>query len=163
MLALPGRDHGLVTFLDARKICGLEANFKSFDDLQAIFSNANVELLKETYESVEDIDLIVGGALETFANQDTALVGDTFGCIISEQYRRASAGDAYFYSHQTNPYPFTAAQLKAIDDYGVSQLICQNSNLSSVLKVWFFMESEENPKVLCSDLKPFDFSAWSQI
>jgi hypothetical protein len=77
-----GRDHGLGSFLETRRKCGMKADFKSFDDLIAIFPQDYIELLKNTYESVEDIDLYVGGALESFLTVAEIFVGETFGCII---------------------------------------------------------------------------------
>ena len=67
-----------------RRRCGLNANFKTFDDLIAIFPQSYIDLLKNAYESVEDIDLYVGGALESFITIDTVFLGESFGCIIGK-------------------------------------------------------------------------------
>jgi Animal haem peroxidase len=78
------RDHGLLTFLDARRMCGFIANFKTFDDLIAIFPQSYIKLLKNVYDSVEDIELYVGGSLETLYQTNNFIVGETFRCIIGE-------------------------------------------------------------------------------
>lgn len=129
----------------------------------AIFPQWNVDLLKETYESVHDIDLVVGSAFESFASFDTILTGETIGCIVGEQYRHVMGGDAYFYSHESNPYPFTPEQLEVIRAYTFSHLFCQNSEVESIPRIWLQAESEGNPKVNCDDLEPLDLSAWSNV
>lgn len=160
---ITGRDQGLPTFLDVIRKCNLNARYSTFDDLMAIFPKTNVQLLRETYDSVEDIDLIVGGALETFSTFDQVLAGASMGCIIGEQYRHSMGGDAYFYTHKTNPHPFTYQQIDAIHSFSFSHLICTNSNIEFITKFWFLVESSANPKISCSSFKNFDLTAWSQI
>ena len=55
-----------------------------------------VEQLKSVYNSVEDIDLFIGMALENPSNSG-ALVGKTFLCLIGDQFARLKLGDRYFY------------------------------------------------------------------
>jgi hypothetical protein len=119
-----------------------------------------VDLLRETYDSVEDIDLYVGGTLETFTTFDDVLAGATLGCIIGEQYKHAMGGDAYYYSHKTNPYPLTTAQINTINSFSFLNLICLNSDLDLVPKFWFLSENAAVPKVSCSNYRKFDWSAW---
>jgi peroxidase len=138
----------------------LDSDFKTFDDLLAIFPKNTVDLLKQTYDSVEDIDLYVGGVLETYSRFGTLLAGETFGCIIEEQYRNSIGGDAYYYSHETNPYPFTTAQIAAIESFSFLNLFCLNSELEFVPKIWYLLEGPTNPKVACSNFKKLDLSAW---
>lgn len=78
------RDHGLPSWLSTRRKCELNANFKTFDDLVAIFPQSYIELLKNVYDDVEDIDLYVGGALESLSQKENVFVGETFRCIIGE-------------------------------------------------------------------------------
>lgn len=58
--------------------------------------------------------MIVGGTLETFMTMNEVLAGATMGCVICEHYKNTMGGDAYYYLHETNPYPFTSEQLKAV-------------------------------------------------
>jgi peroxidase len=164
MFIVLGRDHGLPTFLDTRRKCGFNANFKTFDDMIAIFPQNYVDLLKLAYSSVEDIDLYVGGSLESFLTIESVFVGETFGCVIGEQYRRVMGGDSYFYSNLNSPYPFTPAQLEAIKNVGFNNLICVNSGLSLIQKVWFLVDNKSyNTKVPCTLLKQIDLSAWEDV
>lgn len=157
-----GRDHGLPTFVETRKKCGLD-DFKTFDDLLKIFPQTYIDSLKNVYDSVLDIDLYVGGALESFTNINSALVGATFGCIIGDQYRHTMGGDAYFFTHKDSPYPFTNAQIKAIEAFTFNDLICTTSGLDLIQKAWSYVESPVNSKVSCSLFKPLDLSAWKNV
>ena len=49
------------------------------------------------YQSVNDIDLYVGGVAE--ANVRGGVVGPTFACIMGEQFGRLKRGDRFFYTH----------------------------------------------------------------
>jgi peroxidase len=128
--------------------------------LDKVFPKLTIDLLESVYDSVQDIDLYVGGALESFTTLKHKLLGPTFSCIFRDQYRRMTSGDAYFFSHATNPNPFTPAQLKAIQDFSVNQLICTNSQLESVNKQWHLVDDSRNPKVPCSKFQPMDLKAW---
>ena len=49
------------------------------------------------YANVEDIDLFIGMVLEKPSESTGALVGDTFRCLIGDQFARLKHGDRYFY------------------------------------------------------------------
>jgi Animal haem peroxidase len=118
--------------LETRRKCGFKWDFKSFEGLLEIFPQSYVDLLSNAYESVEDIDLIVGGVLETFLNGNNSLAGETLGCTIHDQYQRTMGGDAYFFSHPSNPHPFTAPQIAAIKAFRFNNLFCGNSGIGAV-------------------------------
>lgn len=157
-----GRDHGLPSFLDTRRKCELD-DFKTFEDLLAIFPQSYIDLLKNVYDSVDDIDLYIGGALESFTSVNTVLVGRTFGCIIGEQYRHTMGGDAYYYTHKTSPYPFTDAQLETISGFVMNNLVCSTSGLTSIQAAWPYVDSEANTKVPCSLFETMNLTAWKDI
>ena len=75
------RDHGLQPYINYIKKC-LNIRITSFDDLKHIISEDNLNKLSSIYESVQDIDLIVG-ALSEIPNEN-ATVGPTISCILSE-------------------------------------------------------------------------------
>ena len=68
-----------------------------------------VNLLKQVYKSVEDIDLYVGMTLER-PSQNGALVGDTFLCLIGDQFARLKWGDRYFYDLRNQPGSFNLSK-----------------------------------------------------
>jgi peroxidase len=65
-----------------------------------------VDLLKTIYRNVADIDLFVGMTLEkpTF---EGSFLGNTFLCLISDQFLRTKLGDRFYYENQGQPGSFT--------------------------------------------------------
>ena len=88
-----GRDHGLPGYTQYRKICNV-GDATTFDDLATNISPKNIERLKSVYHNVEDIDLFIGMAAE---EPENALVGNTYRCLIADQFARLKKGDRYFY------------------------------------------------------------------
>lgn len=104
---LRGRDHGIASYTQFLKTQKFKSNIKVFNDLYPRISKMAIIQLRQTYKSVFDIDLIVGGVLEqinlTNSNQteeDSGFFGPTFKSIISEQFSKFKSGDFYFYSHE---------------------------------------------------------------
>lgn len=84
--------------------------------------------LADLYDHPDDVDLYVGGILETPI--PGAVVGETFAEIISDQFARLKGGDRYFYSEgpHTNPGHFTLPQLEEIQKITLAGLLCANAN-----------------------------------
>ena len=76
-----------------RKLCNV-GSAETFDDLASNISPKNIERLKSAYQSVDDIDLFIGMAAE---EPENALVGNTYKCLIADQFARLKKGDRYFY------------------------------------------------------------------
>ena len=58
-----GRDHGLPGYSRWRQFCNLPS-VSRFEDLRDVMAPATVEVLKNTYARVEDLDLFTGGLAE---------------------------------------------------------------------------------------------------
>lgn len=127
------------------------------------FPESYVALLRAAYDHVEDIDLYVGGSLESFNTMDQNLFGSTFECITNVHYKHVVAGDAYFYTHRNSPYPFSSEQIRTIQNYKFEQLICSMSDVKSVPRMWYVAPGPQNPMVPCRNFKRFDLTAWSNI
>lgn len=84
--------------------------------------------MAEVYQHPDDIDLWLGGLLETARND--GIVGPTFGDIIADQFSKFRTGDRYFYEHspEINPGAFTVEQLIEIKKTSMARLICDNSD-----------------------------------
>lgn len=54
---------------------------------------------------MDDIDLFVGGAMES--DVPGSILGQTFQCIVAEQFYRTRVGDRYFYDNSEMPHSFT--------------------------------------------------------
>lgn len=64
-----------------------------------------MQKLATLYETPDDVDLTVGGALE--AHVPGTLAGPTFLCILTEQFYRTRVGDRYFFENGDNDTGFT--------------------------------------------------------
>nr|ARK19845.1 peroxidase-like protein [Ampulex compressa] len=120
-----GRDHGLSGYIEYRKHCGL-STVSSFNDTIGLFGEAVVQKLQKLYNNVADVDLLVGALAETRAAD--GLLGKTFSCLLSEQFLKTRQGDRYFYDNPSQPYPFTAAQLREIRKVTLAKVFCDNGN-----------------------------------
>jgi hypothetical protein len=124
------------------------------------------ERLEKAYQSPNDIDLFVGGLLETA--ESGAIVGPTFREIIADQFSRLKRGDRYFYenSPQINPGHFSERQLKEIKKSTLARIICDNADgiALSTQSPRAFIQSNlhGNEPVSCkSNVLPIiDLSAW---
>ena len=63
---------------------------------------------------MDDIDLYIGMTLEQ-PSQNGALVGDTFLCLIGDQFARLKWGDRYFYDLANQSGSFTLSKIKSKD------------------------------------------------
>ncbi|KAG1666081.1 Chorion peroxidase [Nymphon striatum] len=89
-----GRDHGLPGYNEYRKYC----NFEKYTSISEMpITDIMKQKLRKVYKHVDDIDLFVGGLLEPII--DGAEVGETFGCILGEQFRILVKGDRFFYAN----------------------------------------------------------------
>lgn len=111
-----GRDHGIPAYYKFRKMCRMPQNIRVFNDLYPEVSLKIIKQLRQTYKSVYDVDLLVGGALEsvlrnkTHDENDASFFGPTLQCIIGEQFYRLKMGDSYFYTNLKSPHKFTSGK-----------------------------------------------------
>jgi hypothetical protein len=89
-----GRDHGLPSYNDAREDFGLERK-SSFEEIS---SNAEtVARLSEAYESVNDIDIWVGGLAEDAYQR--SMLGELFHKVCKLQFEALRDGDRFWYKN----------------------------------------------------------------
>ena len=87
----------------------------------------HVDQLKSVYKHVDDIDLYVGGFLES-AHEDSIL-GPVFKCIIGDQFARLKKGDRFFYDLGNDQnIAFTLPQLEEVRKTSMSRIICDNTD-----------------------------------
>lgn len=75
-------------------------------------SAETISLLRNTYTTVEDIDLFTGALAEVPTKG--AVVGPTFSCLIGRQMFYYKTGDRYWYENDIPPSSFTREQLNEI-------------------------------------------------
>ena len=95
-----GRDHGLQSYTEYRKLCGIPNAKQRGSNPFSIFRNTitNPEILKDlrrTYGSPNNhIDFFATGISET--NDGSKLLGRTFGCILSRTFQVLRDGDRFY-------------------------------------------------------------------
>ena len=92
-----GRDHGLESYQEYRKLCGIPLAKQVSSNPFTVFSNTitNPKILddlKNIYDSPENhIDLFAAGISES--NDGGKLLGRTFGCILNKLFQALRDGD----------------------------------------------------------------------
>lgn len=87
-----GRDHGLPSYNDARRDLGMRPA-RGFGDITR--DRTTQRALASVYDSVEDVDLWVGGLSEDHA--DGAMVGPLLRRMLVDQFTRLRDGDRFWY------------------------------------------------------------------
>lgn len=118
-----GRDLGLGTLNETRLALGL----KAYTSFEAISSDATTAAaLKAAYGDVNKVELWIGGLAET--HQPGAMVGQTFGLIISRQFEALRDGDRLWYQNQG----FDGATLREIEATTLSSLILKDTGTQHI-------------------------------
>uniref|UniRef100_A0A915EI03 Peroxidase n=1 Tax=Ditylenchus dipsaci TaxID=166011 RepID=A0A915EI03_9BILA len=112
-----GRDHGLPGFF-----------FNELEEELVIKDLA--DRLATIYETVDDIDLLVGVLAER--PKKGSFVGPTLACIIANQFYRTRRGDRFWYENFFAPSAFTEEQLVQIRRTTLSRLICDVTNVDQI-------------------------------
>ncbi|MEO1798805.1 MAG: peroxidase family protein [Cyanobacteria bacterium J06629_2] len=94
-----GRELGIPGYVEIYNQLNPDAPIEDFDDLDAIFGEELADRFESAYETVEQIDLWVGGLAEMPA-EEGALLGPTIGAIVSDQFARLRDYDRFFYETQ---------------------------------------------------------------
>ncbi|XP_067143854.1 peroxidase-like [Centruroides vittatus] len=155
-----GRDHGIPPYNEWRRWCKLKP-FESFDELNRLMTPQSVEAYKKLYRSVEDIDLFTAGVSERSVPDGT--LGETFACIVGEQFRRLKFGDRFWYENGKLESSFTDDQLAEIRKTSLSRILCDNTKeLDAVQPLAFIRASKWNPRVPCNSVQipRLNFAKW---
>jgi peroxidase len=132
-----GRDHGLSSYNDTREALGLGR----VTDFDQISSDSNVVAnLMSVYDSVDDIDLWVGGLAEDHVYGSS--VGETFQTIIADQFERIRDGDRFWYQNL-----YRGERLAELESTTLANVIQRNTGISGLQENVFFA-----PGVLHVDL-----------
>ena len=94
---------------------------KHWEDLERIVGPKSLDKLKLAYNSIDDIDLFVGGLAERPVVG--GLVGPTFACLIAQQFSNLRKGDRFWYENPGFESSFTPAQLESIRQATFSQVL----------------------------------------
>jgi dual oxidase len=109
------RDHGLPDYNTARQAFGLpRVGFDQFRHVEEEIQNQ----LKSLYNNTDDIDLWIGGILET----DDGRPGELFRTIILDQFRRIRDGDRFWFENTANNL-FTDQEINRIKEITIYDII----------------------------------------
>ena len=140
--------------------CGNYGNLsKSFrKDLEDLIDPKKVHDLMHTYQTPSDVDLYVGGLMET--KVPGSVVGPTFHCLNKQQFKNTRMGDRFFY---TNKDQFNIWQRNEIRRQSFASVICQNSDSPDELRIpanVFQIPSWENRVKWCWQFPRIDLRLW---
>ena len=94
-----GRELGIPGYTEVYNQLNPDAPIEDFDDLGEVFGEDLAASFAEVYDSVDQIDLWIGGLAEMPINEDV-LLGPTLGAIVSDQFARLRDYDRFFYEDQ---------------------------------------------------------------
>jgi peroxidase len=101
-----GHDLGLGTLNETREALGL-TRYTSFEQLTD--DPGTLAALTATFASIDQVDLWTGGLSEH--HMPGAMIGETFGTIIANQFEALRDGDQFYFENQLDPE--TVAMVKA--------------------------------------------------
>ncbi len=155
-----GRDHGLPSYNDYRRFCGMEP-ICVWDQVPGEFTPAVWRKFKRIYDKPGDIDLYPAGLAET--PLPGAVVGRTFACLLAKQFHNIRFGDRFFFTHwgppPAPPHPFDRDQMENIRRRGLADVLCDNTKLLAVSADPFLLD--DSALVTCGDHVRLDFRLFS--
>ncbi|MCA8998627.1 MAG: VCBS repeat-containing protein [Planctomycetaceae bacterium] len=127
-----GRDHGLASYNEVRVALGLSPALTFAD----ISSDSNVQAnLASVYDSVDDVDLWVGGLAEDHV--PGSQVGETFQTILVDQFERLRDGDRFWYQNV-----FSGRELDGIERTTLAGILERNTELSGLQENVFYASDD---------------------
>ncbi|KAJ1348038.1 Peroxidase skpo-1 [Parelaphostrongylus tenuis] len=151
-----GRDHGLRSYNDYRRLCQLEP-ITSFDEWPEVTREEVRKRVAQLYKTPDALDLYVGGVIEEPI--DGSLVGPTFACILAEQFVRLRDGDRFYYENEA---VFTRDQVAALKAVTLSWVLCETGDSITRIAPNAFTTDRGEKAVPCSKLKKLDLSPWKE-
>ncbi|XP_046453343.1 peroxidase-like isoform X1 [Daphnia pulex] len=157
-----GRDHGIPGYNSYREICGMK-RADHFRGLSPQIPDDMITQLKHIYRSVDDVDLFVGGILETPVYD--SLVGPTFLCIIGDQFARLKKADRFFYDAGNQLHSFNQRQIEEIRKASLARIICDHSDgtIRIIQPLALRTPGEINGRKRCDgpSISRLNFEAWA--
>lgn len=166
-----GRDNGLSDYNMVRKSFGLPpvTNFTQINPELANDRPELFEVLSSMYQDVNNIDLYVGGMLETNGGP-----GPLFGKIIKEQFLRIRDSDRFWFENLENGI-FSEEEIEQIKKITLYDIIVNSSGIKPneiQRNVFFFQEADPCPQPFqlnssmmepCMYLSGFDYFQGNEV
>ena len=134
-----GRDHGLASYNDTREALGL-ARVSDFDEItsDAILAQA----LAQTYGTVDDIDLWVGGLAEDPLLEQGSQLGLLFHTILVQQFTLLRDGDRFWYERD-----LSKNDLDRVRKVSLADVIRLNTDIGDELQDHVFYVPDAGPNL----------------
>ena len=112
-------------------------------------------------DSVNDVDLFVGGLSETPLPGST--MGATFTCILVKGFKNLREGDRFWYERNDSYTGFTMGQLNSIRNATLARVLCDNSDgIGRITPNVFLERSVSNDLTDCFSLKIVNLNEWKE-
>lgn len=121
-----GRDHGVGSYNDTREAMGLQ-RVSVFADITA--DTELLAALESAYNSVDEIDLWIGGLAETPLAGQGSQLGELFTAIVVRQFDEVRAADRFWYQRD-----LTEDELNILGDTTLSEVIRNNTGIDAELQ-----------------------------
>ena len=149
-----GRDHGLPSYGEYRKVCGIPDASPSYNPF-SIYSNEiksvrTLERLRNTYGSPDNhVDLFVAGMAESVGSSE--FLGPTFKCIFRKTLEKLRDGDRFFFQ---NKVQFSMEQQEEIKKMTLAKVMCLTLQDSGNIqeKLFDVFNPRKGQRKNCSDL-----------
>ncbi|XP_075970962.1 peroxidase-like [Anticarsia gemmatalis] len=152
------RYFGFQPYVKYRESC-FGKPIRSFDDLRGIIDPERIEILKDLYETVEDMDLLAGIWVEK--PMLGGFVPPTFYCLVIEQLRRNMVSDRHWYERPNRPNAFTPHQLAEIRKATIARFVCDvGDTVTEIQPDAFLRFGYKNQMTSCENIPQIDYRAW---
>jgi len=88
-----------------------------------------------------DIDLLSGGLLE--APLKGAVFGQTFSCLIANQFSSIKNSDRFWYENDFPPSTYTKGQLQEIRQSTLAGIVCENFEDVTMIQPKAFIDRDD--------------------
>ena len=136
-----GRDHGLMGYNDMRAIVLGVEKYTGWSDPTLNFLPGVKEALMAVYDSIDDVDLWIGGLSEAHAGD--SMVGELFTAILRDQFERLRVENRYWYENNM----FEQEWMDVILESSLSNIIIRNTGIE-IMQSDAFHISEPGPLAL---------------
>ncbi|CAH0626861.1 unnamed protein product [Chrysodeixis includens] len=155
------RYFGFQPYVKYREAC-FGTTINKFEDLKGFIDPERVEILKELYETVEDIDLLAGIWVERPIKG--GFVPPTFYCLVIDQLRRNVISDRHWYERPNRPNAFTAHQLSEARKITIGRFVCNIGDTVTKIQPNAFLKAGiQNSFTSCNHIPDMNFGAWKDL
>ncbi|KAG6457885.1 peroxidase [Manduca sexta] len=152
------RYFGFQPYVKYRQFC-FGHTVKTWDDLIGIIDRERIEVLRDLYENVEDVDLIAAIWVEKPIKG--GFVPPTFYCLVVEQLVRNAVSDRHWYESSERPNAFNIEQLLEIRKATIARLLCDVADTVTEIQPHAFLKAGPgNEMCSCKHIPSINFWAW---